>query len=563
MKQTVPLKIKTILIFIIFGLFLIFINTQKIPFFITAVIIVVLSIIFGFIIYFIISKSINVLEESARKVASGNFNIQIETDTKDEFYTIKQSFNRMISGFGTLLRISQLLNKERNLDKLLNLIISETTTIMNADRTTLFLYNKETNELWSYIAQELEIREIRLPVGKGIAGYVAKTGETVNIEDAYSDNRFDREIDRTTGFKTKSILCVPMFNLHKELLGVIQVLNKKEGIFTDYDESLLKFIATQSAIAIENAKLYADLESLLSSLIKTLVATIDARDPVTSGHSERVARYALAIGKKMGLSENELKILEYSALLHDVGKIGIRDEILLKPGLYTPEEYNIVKSHPEITKEILEKVYFTGDQKQIPFIASIHHEKLDGTGYPFGLKSDSIPILARIIAIVDVFDAIISYDRPYKPSKTIEEAIKILREESEHGRFDKEIVDIFIENKLYEIERRVSVRISPELLIEYRTIRPEEWHNIMPIIVRTKDVSGNILFFTTKEPLTVNSFLEVRIYLPEFTINVLAKVIKKQETAQGYEIGINFINLSPEIKKRIQKYLVDLTPIAT
>jgi len=563
MKQTVPLKIKTILIFIIFGLFLIFINTQKIPFFITAVIIVVLSIIFGFIIYFIISKSINVLEESARKVASGNFNIQIETDTKDEFYTIKQSFNRMISGFGTLLRISQLLNKERNLDKLLNLIISETTTIMNADRTTLFLYNKETNELWSYIAQELEIREIRLPVGKGIAGYVAKTGETVNIEDAYRDNRFDREIDRTTGFKTKSILCVPMFNLHKELLGVIQVLNKKEGIFTDYDESLLKFIATQSAIAIENAKLYADLESLLSSLIKTLVATIDARDPVTSGHSERVARYALAIGKKMGLSENELKILEYSALLHDVGKIGIRDEILLKPGLYTPEEYNIVKSHPEITKEILEKVYFTGDQKQIPFIASIHHEKLDGTGYPFGLKSDSIPILARIIAIVDVFDAIISYDRPYKPSKTIEEAIKILREESEHGRFDKEIVDIFIENKLYEIERRVSVRISPELLIEYRTIRPEEWHNIMPIIVRTKDVSGNILFFTTKEPLTVNSFLEVRIYLPEFTINVLAKVIKKQETAQGYEIGINFINLSPEIKKRIQKYLVDLTPIAT
>jgi HD-GYP domain-containing protein (c-di-GMP phosphodiesterase class II) len=150
-------------------------------------------------------------------------------------------------------------------------------------------------------------------------------------------------------------------------------------------------------------------------LIKTIVATIDARGPVTSGHSERVARYSLALGKTMDLNREELGILEYAALLHDVGKIGIRDEILSKPGRYTPEEYEAVKRHPIISKDILEKAYFTGNQKQIPFLASSHHEKLDGTGYPLGLRADQIPTIARIIAVTDVYDPPVSHDTPSQP----------------------------------------------------------------------------------------------------------------------------------------------------
>lgn len=165
-----------------------------------------------------------------------------------------------------LLRIGLRLTAERNLERLLNMIIDETTAVMEADRSSLFLVDREKNEMWAKIAQGVETTEIRFPVGMGIAGTVGKTGEIINIPDAYQDDRFNREFDRRTGYRTRSILCVPLRNMQGEIIGAVQVLNKREGVFTADDEALLTALASHAAIALENADLYTKLQDLNSRL---------------------------------------------------------------------------------------------------------------------------------------------------------------------------------------------------------------------------------------------------------------------------------------------------------
>jgi len=503
------------------------------------------------------------LERKLKNISSGNFTIEIisepKTVPKSILFNINIIFNQLIKSFTTLINISNLLGKEHNLEKLLNLIIEEVTKILDAERSTLFLYDKNTKELWSYVTKKLEIKEIRLTLGKGIVGYVGQTGKLLNIKNAYLDERFDSDFDNFTGFRTKTILCAPMFNSKNELLGVIQVLNKKnDEKFTAYDETILTAIANEAAIAIENTNLYISQEKLFKSAIHAIVTTIDARDPVTKGHSERVARYSIALGKKLNLSDKELKTLEYAALLHDVGKISVKDNILSKPGIYTSEEYEEVKKHAESTKQILERIYFPDEQKDLPLIAAIHHEKLDGSGYPFGLKNNDIPLLARILAVVDIYDALVAYDRPYKPAMSIEEALKTLKEETDKGKLDKKLVDIFINNKLYNLEHRKFVRISKEFSIEYRVMGPDDWRTIMPLVTKTENISAAGLLFKTSNPIPINSYLEIRLHLPNYTVDTLGKIVRIKQNKNEFEIGVSFINLSDKATKELNKYLISL-----
>ena len=159
-----------------------------------------------------------------------------------------------------LLEVGKAMASERNLDRLLQLILGELTRVMEADRSSLFLVDRERNELWSKIAQGLEVREIRIKIGMGISGYVAQTGKTVNIPDAYADPRFNQETDHRTGYRTHNILCAPMRNKHEEVIGVLQVLNKLDGAFTAEDEDLLLALSSQAAVAVENAILYEDIQ---------------------------------------------------------------------------------------------------------------------------------------------------------------------------------------------------------------------------------------------------------------------------------------------------------------
>ncbi len=544
------LKLKFILSYILISLVVLLIALKtNLPLTLLIIIIVLTSIVIGIINTSPITKLYKSFYKLFEKLSSGD----IKSDDTSKY--INKSIDRILNGFSSLIDISRKLSKETSLEKLLNLIIEQTTDLLKAERTTLFLYSPETKELWSYIAQELEISEIRLPIGKGIAGYSAETGKIVNVADVQKDNRFESSFDKITGFKTRNVLCVPMFNHKSELLGVIQVLNKKTGSFDKYDELLLTALSAQASVAIENTKLYELQEELFRNFIKTTAAIIDARDPTTKGHSDRVAKYSVGIARALGLSDEEIKMIEYAAILHDVGKISIPDEILKKPEVYSKEEFEIIKNHANYTREILGNIYYSTDLKELPFIASSHHERLDGSGYPYGLKEKDIPIYARIIGVADIFDALVSSDRPYKPAILKEEALKILKEQSEENKLDKKIVDIFIENKLYNLERREYVRISVELSIEYRILTQEEFKPKFPALAKPKDISAGGLLFETKESIPIGNFLDVKIHLHNFDFEVIATVVRKVKINDRYQTGIKFINLNKEAKNRLAKYL--------
>ena len=366
------------------------------------------------------------------------------------------SYNETKDPLIALVNIGQAVAAEKDIDTLIKTIAEETKTAMNADRCTVFLYDKEKNELYSKVATGLDTKELRIPADKGIAGHVVKTGETINIKDAYNDKRFNPDVDKKTGYRTKTILCMPIKNFNQEIIGVFQVINKFDEYFTPDDEDLLVAIASSAGISLENARLFErqrkmleEQKVVLDSFIETLATSIDARDKITAGHSSRVKMFASLIAKEFGMEKNDLYILEKAAALHDIGKIGIRDSVLQKEGKLTPEEYKHIQEHVEITHHILEKIHMSKDFQQITEIACSHHEKYDGTGYYRHLKGEEIPFGGRILAVSDVFDAITS-KRHYRDKMPIEKVIDIIKNGA-GTHFDPLVVDKFLAIKLSEI----------------------------------------------------------------------------------------------------------------
>lgn len=376
-----------------------------------------------------------------------------------------------------LLKVGRTMAVETNLDTLLTIIAKEINLALNADRCTVFLLDKEKEELWSKVALGVDMQEIRFKSNLGIAGYVVQTGETINIENAYNDERFNKDIDSKTGYETKSILCMPIRNMSHEIIGAFQVLNKKGGKFTQKDEDVLIAIGSSAGIALENATLFnkqrqfiEEQKQLLQSFIDTLSASIDARDKITAGHSERVTKYAVLICEKMQMKPEEVDIIRQASLLHDIGKIGIKDHILQKEGPLTKEEYNEIKQHAKITYDILSKIYLSKYFKDVAKIASSHHEKWDGTGYFLGLKGEEIPLGGRILAVSDVFDAITS-KRHYRSKMNIENALDIIVQGADK-HFDKRIVDVFMSletDKILEVMSGEKIKDEDiSLLIKYK-----------------------------------------------------------------------------------------------
>ena len=221
-------------------------------------------------------------------------------------------------------------------------------------------------------------------------------------------------------------------------LGLVS-FNLKE-IFRRGELRLLISIAEQIAMAITNSDLYQDLEQFVINTVKSLVHAIEAKDIYTRGHSERVSQYSMLIGEGLNLKEEEKKVLQWASILHDVGKIGIAENILNKPGRLDYDEYEIIKKHPQKGGNILSPV----DQLSASLPGIIHHhERYDGNGYPEGLKGEEIPLLARIIAVADTFDAICS-SRAYRSSRTMEEALEIV-EKATGTQLDPHLVEVFRE----------------------------------------------------------------------------------------------------------------------
>ncbi|MBQ3641698.1 HD domain-containing protein [bacterium] len=354
-----------------------------------------------------------------------------------------------ITLLNALTEIAKSVNSQFDLDNLLVTIAEQTKLVLNADRCTVFLYDKEKNELWSKVALGLETEEIRFSADKGFAGHVVRTGETIRIKDAYNDERFNKEIDKHTGYKTYNLLCMPIRNIKYEIIGAFQVLNKKDGDFTDADEDILFAIGTNAGIAIENNILFSiqqrmlnEQKELFEGFINTLAASIDAKDKITLGHSNRVRLYSELICNKLGLNKDVTEIIKKAARLHDIGKIGIRDSVLQKKGALTKEEYEHIKEHVKITYDILCKTNINASFSEITEIAASHHEKYDGTGYFRSLKGEEIPLGGRILAVSDVFDAVTSV-RHYRDRMPMKDALKIMVDGRGH-HFDERIVDAFL-----------------------------------------------------------------------------------------------------------------------
>lgn len=358
----------------------------------------------------------------------------------------------------SLVKIGRSITAVTDINVLLKVIAEETKIAIQADRCTVFMYDKDKNELWSKVALGMDSQEIRFPADRGLAGYVVKTGEPLNIPDAYNDSRFNPDIDKETGYRTKTILCMPIKNNNQEIIGAFQVLNKLNGVFTKGDEDLLAAIGGSASIALENAQLfeqqkelYKEQKELFESFIDTLATSIDARDKITAGHSSRVKLYSMLLVDELGCDEKFKELVEKAAILHDIGKIGIRDSVLQKEGKLTDDEYKHIQEHVRITHDILEKIHMSQDFKTITEIACSHHEKYDGSGYYRHLSGENIPYGGRILAVADVFDAITS-KRHYRDKMPIQNVIDILLS-GKDKHFDGNLVDTFLRISVDKIIR--------------------------------------------------------------------------------------------------------------
>lgn len=341
-----------------------------------------------------------------------------------------------------LLSVTLLLNSSLEPSYIHKKTIEAITEIVNAEVGSLLLYNEEKEELYFDVALGEKgeiIKKIKLKIGEGIAGSVAKSRKSLIVNDVSKDPRFFKKADEQSGFITKSILCSPLIHKNK-LLGVIQAINKKGNeIFSNEDLGLFESFANIVAIALENANLFNKIKETFFQTSFALAEAVEKRDPYTGGHVKRVTEYCLAVAEELNLNKEEKENLELSAILHDIGKIGIDDSILRKPAPLDDKEIEIMKKHPQIGLEILSKVKHLSD---IVVGTFSHHEKYDGTGYPQGLKGEDIPIIGRIIAVCDTFDAMTS-NRPYRKGLDDKIAIEEIRK-NKGKQFDPIIVDAFI-----------------------------------------------------------------------------------------------------------------------
>jgi HD-GYP domain-containing protein (c-di-GMP phosphodiesterase class II) len=351
-----------------------------------------------------------------------------------------------------LIGIASSLTSELDFDRLFPLVVGNVTEAMLAERTSMYVVDWENRELWTKVSEG--VRQIRLPLGQGISGRVAETGEMLNVVDAWELPYFDRSFDLNNDFRTRSVLCLPIKSRAGETIGVLQVINKKgKDRFDEEDESFMKGLTSQIAIALENSILVDEILLSFNSSMTTLSAIVDARHHFTAGHSDRVKEYSLLIATEMSLHKEGIEPLKYAALLHDIGKIGIRDDVLMKAGSFTPEDWLEMKAHPAKTKTILDNFHFPRNLRQVPEIACRHHEKMDGTGYPDGLTGDHLPLGSRIIAVADVFDALTSRrDYPKyafgeilkNEPMPLDRVIAILRQDA-GNHFDPQVVSAFMQ----------------------------------------------------------------------------------------------------------------------
>jgi putative two-component system response regulator len=369
------------------------------------------------------------------------------------------------------------LSSEHNVEKLLDQIISQALVLARCDAGSIYIKKGDVlafevarnNTLKQRLGDGYEdtyFKKYTFPITKNrISGYVAATGDILNIPDAYGiqgkEYTFTDDIDRRTNYVTKSMVVAPMKDHDNEILGVLQLINclDDEGEVVPFDknlENLIQSLASQAAVAIRNASLIEEVTKAHLDTIMRLSTAAEYLGDDTSDHLRRMTDYSIIVAKNLGLEYKKREILRYAAPMHDIGKIGIPDSILLKPGKLTREEREMMKNHTIYGAEILEgstsEILRTSSE-----VALNHHERWDGKGYPNGLEGEKIPISGQIVSIADVFDALVS-KRCYKEAFELDSSIEMIRARR-NTKFGPHVVDAFVKG----IEEIVDViRVSQQ-----------------------------------------------------------------------------------------------------
>jgi HD-GYP domain-containing protein (c-di-GMP phosphodiesterase class II) len=519
--------------------------------------------------------------------------------------TLEVELHRARSEIDQLNEAGIALSTQRDRDSLLNLILQKSREITHSDAGSLYLVEENdegSRRLRFKITQNDSVKfsftELVLPMdSSSIAGYVALTGDEVHLADVYQIPSlfpfdFNRKFDEESGYRSKSMLVVAMKNPQSEIIGVVQLINCKRATdlrvnhrtvdevvipFPQGCRPLLRSLASQAAVALENIRLYESIETLFEGFVRASVSAIEARDPATYGHSFRVADLTVGLAevvdrddsshfRNIRFSRAEMKEIRYASLLHDFGKVGVREEVLVKAKklypmqldlvkqrfayarkvieheqserklayllekgreqflarqaefhrdleeqlreldefldfvvrcneptilregnferlsefaarqffdslgqrrpLLTPQEVKFlsisrgnldererrqIESHVNHTLSFLRQIPWTREIKNIPAIASAHHEKLNGTGYPYNLPASEIPFQSKMMTISDIYDALSATDRPYKKAVPSDQALDILFDEAKQGLVDRELLCLFREAEIYRL----------------------------------------------------------------------------------------------------------------
>jgi HD-GYP domain-containing protein (c-di-GMP phosphodiesterase class II) len=499
-----------------------------------------------------------------------------------------------------LVQIGSALSREDNLNKLLETILSVSRDMLCADAGSIYIRERNgycgqfIDSLRFKVSQNDSVKvermaEFRFPIdSNSIAGYVALTARIINIDDVNHIERgkpykwIGEEFDNRFHYCNKSMLTLPLKNLDGEVVGVLQLINKKKNrnaCLSDYskvesevlpfglsDEEFVQSVASIAAVSIERAQLYENIKGLFEGFLSSSIAAIDERDRVTSGHSKRVMGYATAFMDAAAsdpqcqfselCSNHDRKTqFQFAALLHDIGKIGVPESVLtkesrltegefetlmarmdyvalllktggvfaawnsfeeleidreflkkinragflsdddfkrleylkekqfvniegkkvrlltdkeweslsVKKGNLTNRERELINSHALSTYRILSKIPWTKQLQLIPEIAAHHHEWVNGSGYPYGLKNEELTMESKILSVIDVYEALVAQDRPYKPKISPEKAIQILNSEVENGHLDKSVVEFFVAKGIYKLYLESGLGLQPEM----------------------------------------------------------------------------------------------------
>jgi HD-GYP domain-containing protein (c-di-GMP phosphodiesterase class II) len=539
-----------------------------------------------------------------KTVQSAFENLQLEEERR----RTRQQLHEVAGELETLNKIGVALSSERNTDALLELILTKSREITSCDAGSLYVVEEGPGgekhlvfKLTQSDSHAAPFRQFTLPIDtRSVAGYTAATGKILNIKDAYRIRnlpfRLNREFDEKFGYRTKSMLVVPMKNQKDEVIGVLQLINaKKEPAvkltsakvvhrevipFSERSQELAASLASQAAVALENNLLYRDIQNLFEGFVKASVTAIESRDPTTFGHSERVAKLTVGLAevvdrsdtgpyREIHFTQQDIREIRYASILHDFGKVGVREEVLVKAKklypsqmelvmkrfqyirkvleldayrkkvdhllahgnqnyepffaeidaaqrqelqqldeflehvtkaneptvlpektseklveiagwtfqdpagptepLVTPEELRFltipkgsldpeervqIESHVIHSFRFLSQIPWTKELRNIPLIAKAHHEKLDGSGYPYRMKSEDIPFQAKMMTISDIYDALTARDRPYKRAVPVERALDIIGQEVKSQLLDPVLFQLFIEAKIFQITTR-------------------------------------------------------------------------------------------------------------